>query len=336
MKNIKVGIAGFGRIAAVHAEGWRSVPGVALTAICDESPAAREKAAAQGLRTYCSAEEMLEEEDLDAISICTPPSSHASQAIQALSLGVAVLCEKPLTPSLSTTALVIEAAQTPGTVLQMATKFRHVPEVQFARQAIAEGEIGDPLTFHVEFAGAVEMINRWNSVPSISGGGVIIDNGSHALDLVRFVFGGVNKVQAVPIQPVQRLPVEDQAMLLVEAGKAGAGKGVFGEIMLSWSLSSTSDSYMRILGSRGDISLGWKGAYLHKDGGEPTKLSSGYDKGAAHHSMMEEFRNMLLGTGNGWITHEEILTNASSIAACYASLESSSWNAIDRAGLAAA
>ena len=273
MKTIKAGIAGFGRIAGVHADAWRSVTGAELIAVCDDSAGAREKATSQGLRAYESVEDMLDAEELDAISICTPPNSHEAAAIAALEQGVGVLCEKPLTTSQTATVRVIERAQECQTPLQMATKFRHVPEIQFAKTAIEAGEIGDPLTFHIEFAGAVEMINRWNSVPSISGGGVIIDNGSHALDLVNFVFGSLKKVQAVPIKSIQRLPVEDQAMLLVEAGR-----GIFGEIVLSWSLSSSSDTYLSIRGSKGSIALGWKGAYLQKDGKEAVKISNGYDK----------------------------------------------------------
>lgn len=331
MKDLKVGIVGFGRIAAVHGDAWRSVGGVNLVSICDEAASAREKAAAQGLRTYESLDSMLEGEQLDAVSICTPPASHASQATQALNYGVHVLCEKPLTAALGTTSDVLECAETLGLELQLATKFRHVPEIKLAKQLIELGEIGDPLTFHIEFAAAVDMSSRWNANPVISGGGVIIDNGAHALDLVNFVFGSLDKVQVLPIKAVQNLPVEDQAMLLVSAGKR-----VFGEIMLSWSLSSSSDTYLSICGKKGTINLGWKGAFLEKEGREAVKLSNGYNKSLAHHNMMEQFRNMVLGEGEGWITNQEILTNAAAISSCYASMANHSWTGISKSGPIAA
>ena len=331
MKDLKVGIVGFGRIAAVHADAWRSVDGVNLVSICDESASAREKAAAQGLRTYHSLDSMLEGEQLDAVSICTPPVSHASQATQSLNYGVNVLCEKPLTASLANTAEVLECAEGLGLALQMATKFRHVPEIKLAKQLIELGEIGDPLTFHIEFAAAVDMSTRWNSNPAISGGGVIIDDGSHALDLVHFIFGSLDKVQVLPIKAVQNLPVEDQAMLLVSAGKR-----VYGEIMLSWSLSSSSDTYLSICGKKGSINLGWKGAFLEKEGKEAVKFSSGFDKNVAHHNMAQQFRDMVLGEGEGWITNQEILTNAAAISSCYASMTNHSWTGISKRGPMAA
>ena len=331
MKDLKVGIVGFGRIAAIHTDAWLSVSGVNLVSICDESASARDRAAAKGLQTYDSLSSMLEGEELDAVSICTPPVSHASQAIQALNYGVHVLCEKPLTESLATTADVLECAEGLGLAFQMATKFRHAPEVKLAKQLIELGEIGDPLTFHIEFASAVDMSTRWNANPAISGGGVIIDCGSHALDLVNFVFGSLDKVQVLPIKAVQNLPVEDQAMLLVSAGKR-----VFGEIMLSWSLSSSSDTYLSICGKKGTINLGWKGAFLEKEGKEAVKLSHGYDKKVAHHNMMEQFRDMALGEGEGWITNQEILTNATAISSCYASMTNHSWTGISMRGPMAA
>lgn len=331
MQNLKVGIVGFGRIAGVHADAWRAVSGVELVSVCDESFQSRERAAEQGLRGYDNLEAMIEREGLDAVSICTPPSVHAAQTIAAMQYGVNVLCEKPLTPNSSSTRKVLLAAEESGAILQMATKFRHVPAIQFAKTLMEEGEIGDIETFHVEFAGAVDMINRWNSVRSIAGGGVIIDNGSHALDLLNYLFSDLKRVQSLEIQPLQKLEVEDQAMLLVETGA-----GVVGDVMLSWSQPSQGDTYLSIHGSKGDISIGWKGAYLQMKGKEAVKIANGFDKVVAHRNMMESFRNLIGGVGEGWITEREIMTNASAIEACYRSMEAAKWAEIGMAASAAA
>ena len=148
---------------------------------------------------------------------------------------------------------------------------------------------------------------------------------------MNFVFGSLDKVQVLPIKAVQNLPVEDQAMLLVSAGKR-----VFGEIRLSWSLSSSSDTYLSICGKKGTINLGWKGAFLEKEGKQPVRLSNGYDKSLAHHNMMEQFRKMVLGKGEGWITNQEILTNAAAIASCYESMANHTWTGISKCGPMAA
>lgn len=321
MKDLKVGIVGFGRIAAVHADAWKSVSGVELVSVCDSSVQSLERAGERGLRGYNNLEEMIEREGLDAVSICTPPDSHASQALTAMEYGVNVLCEKPLTPKAASTRQVLEAAQESGVHLQMATKFRHVPAIQFAKSLMEEGEIGDIEEFQIEFAGAVDMINRWNSTPSISGGGVIIDNGSHALDLINYLFGGLKRVQALHIQPIQQLPVEDQAMLLVETAT-----GVVGDVMLSWSVPSQSDTYLRIQGSKGDISIGWKAAFVQMKGKKEVKIANGsFDKNLAHANMMESFRDLINGTGTGWLTEQEIMVNATAIEACYRSIQAAKW-----------
>lgn len=315
MKKIRIGIVGYGRIAQTHADAWRNTSDVELVAAADSSEEARKKAAEAGLTVYESVEEMIAGSQVDAVSVCTPPSTHLRISIAALERGVSVLCEKPSTVDAATTERLMEAVGKSRAVFQMATKFRHVPEIRTARELITNGDIGDVMHFQIEFAGKADMSQRWNSNPALSGGGVIIDNGSHALDLVEYLFGSPASVNTHQISPSNLLYVEDNARLDVTTEG-----GTRGEIVLSWKAQPASDFYITIHGTQGTIAIGWKASFFSWINAAPVQIGSGYDKNAAHVSMTTAFRDLMRGVSNGWITPEECLVNSASIDAAYRSL----------------
>ncbi len=333
MSNLRIGIVGIGRIAATHVDAWRATEGVELVAAADESPEARERAAALGLESYGSAEEMLRDARLDAVSVCTPPSTHLALSSAALDRKVAVLCEKPATTSLWSTRRLMSVVESGGGKFQMATKFRHVPELKAARETIAAGGIGQPVHLQIEFAGKVDMSARWNSNPALSGGGVIIDNGSHALDLAEFVLGDLSTIETRRGPRQAPYDVEEAATL-----HADAANGASVDIVLSWSAPPASDFYATILGSEGSIAIGWKASFLQRTGGEPVQTANGYDKNAVHRDMMARFRDFVLGQDEGWISPREIEANAAAIDAAYRSMDVARQVAVERteAGLKAA
>ena len=315
-----VAIVGFGRIADTHLEAWNSCENTRVTAIVDDSPLARERARTIGINAYEDVNQMVANEKLQAVSLCSPPVFHTTQALSLLGAGIPVLCEKPVSVNLDTAQELVEGAMHAKVPFQLATKFRHVAEIRKARDLIRHGVIGDPITFQVEFAGSVDMSNRWNSVPQFSGGGVLIDNGCHAVDTVRFLLSGITKIQGVPLKPVQKVGVEDSAMML-----ATTECGATGRILLSWSMKSWKDAYITVQGTRGMIELGWKKSYLHVDGEAPVKIGSGYSKVGSHKRMMGMFRELCLGGGEMWITPDDVMASATVIEAAYRSMQSGRW-----------
>ena len=318
--DFKVGIVGFGRIADTHLEAWKANEGVEVTAVMDDCPLARERARSMGMKAYQTVEELVKSEALDTVSICSPPAFHPSQALQLLEQGIPVLCEKPLAIDLASAQELIDGAARSGVEFQLATKFRHVPDIRKSRDLISHGIIGDPLTFHVEFSGITDMSNRWNSNSAMSGGGVLIDNGCHAVDTVRFLLSGIVKIQGVPLRPVQNLPVEDSAMML-----ATTECGATGKITLSWSMKSWSDYYITIQGTCGMIQIGWKKSFLHVDGEDPVEIGKGYSKFGAHKRMMGMFRDLVRGSEERWISNEDALASSTVIEAAYRSMQTSRW-----------
>ncbi|TFH21214.1 MAG: Gfo/Idh/MocA family oxidoreductase, partial [Myxococcales bacterium] len=180
---MRVGIIGLGRAGQLHGEAWRQIPDVKLVAASDPSPGAFEGQPLPTVNAYGDYSSMLEAEQLDAVSICSPPAVHAAQAIDCLERGLHVLCEKPLALTTGDAREMMRTASRTNRRLVLATKFRHVPDIMAVKRLLASGVLGDPISFDICFSSPVKMSERWNSETVLSGGGVIVDNGCHAFDI---------------------------------------------------------------------------------------------------------------------------------------------------------
>jgi predicted dehydrogenase len=130
----------------------------------------------------------------------------------------------------------------------MGSKFRFVADVQKAREIVDSGILGDIILYENTFAGFCDMSKRWNSQPAISGGGVLIDNGTHSVDILRFLLGNITELQVVEGKRIQNLPVEDTAHLF-----ARTESGAMGNIDLSWSLNKVRADFISLYGSKGTL-----------------------------------------------------------------------------------
>jgi predicted dehydrogenase len=326
---MRVGIIGLGRAGTVHLEGWRGVPNAEVVAAADPSPVSRRKARAAGIRPYVDPAEMIARETLDAVSICTPPANHASFAVACLEQGLHVLCEKPLATTVGAALRMLRTATRVRRNLLLATKFRHVPDLATARKLIAEGAIGEPVAFEIDFSSMVDMTRRWNSSRPLAGGGVIIDNGCHAFDIVSYLFGTVSRVLATRLKQVQETAgVEDSATVLV-----AAGRGLIGRIDLSWSLATGRETYVTVYGSRGTIEIGWRGSRIRVAGKPPRDIGPGYDKGDAHRRMFTCFTGVVAGEQRPWISAGECLRTVAAVDAAYRSLSWGGWVQVDMVGM---
>ena len=327
---MRIGIIGLGRAGSVHLEAWRHVEGSQVVAVCDPSPAARRRARDLGIRAFVDPNVMLEEAKLDAVTIATPPADHAELAIASLERGLHVLCEKPLALTTWDALSMLRTASRKKRQLLLATKFRHVPELQTARAMIKSGELGEPVAFEVSFCSPVDMSRRWNAQRRRAGGGVIIDNGCHAFDIMSFLFGSVTRVQANLHRPLQRLTVEDGATIQVRAGD-----GVIGKADVSWSLSTGRDSYVTVHGSRGTIEVGWRTTRAKLAGKDWVELGGAYDKIDAHRRMQKAFIEAASSNGATapWISTVECLRTVAAVEAAYRSIHSGGSEWVDMKGM---
>ena len=243
----RFGLVGAGAIAQAYAQALAKSERVELAAITDcRFDAAEKLAATAGCPAFPDAATMADAVELDAAIVCTPPATHRDVCCQLLEDGLHVLCEKPLAIDSASAREMIDAADARGLVFTMASKFRYVADVTHAKSLIAEGLIGEVVLFENVFTGRVDMTHRWNSDPKVAGGGVLIDNGTHSVDITRYFLGALAEVQAMEGHRIQDLPVEDTAKMFVRSGA-----GVLASIDLSWSVSKEIPYFIAVYGSQG-------------------------------------------------------------------------------------
>jgi predicted dehydrogenase len=259
--------------------------------------------------------------DLDAAIVCTPPSTHPNICLHLIKNRIHVLCEKPFSIDERAAREMLDAAQDFGVKLTMASKFRYVEDVIRAKSIVASGVLGDLVLFENVFANRVDMASRWNSRPEIAGGGVLIDNGTHSVDLMRYFLGPLAEVHALEGRRSQGLLVEETAALFVRSVS-----GVICSIDLSWSITKQRDSYLDIYGSRGAISIGWtKSSHLDFSHGKWVPFGRGYNKVQAFRSQIENFSKAIRGEEPLLITGEDAIASVSIIESAYRALHQNQW-----------
>src|SRR5262245_44506511 len=195
---IRFGLVGAGGIARAYVEALAATEEARLVAVADTRfEAAAALAASCGADAFHSHHELGDQGGCEAVIVSTPPRFHAEVTLDLLGRGIAVLCEKPLSISQEAARSMIDGAARAGIHLAMASKFRYVPALAAARQLVMDGAIGELIQVENAFSGRIDMSRRWNSDPWVSGGGVIIDNGTHSADIVRFLAGRVDSMFAV-------------------------------------------------------------------------------------------------------------------------------------------
>jgi predicted dehydrogenase len=218
----------------------------------------------------------------------------------------------------------LDASKRAGVKLTMASKFRYVEDVIRAKSIVTSGILGEIILFENAFTARVDMSSRWHADPRISGGGVLIDNGAHSVDLMRYFLGPLAEVQVVEGKRVQGLPVEDTVRIFVRSLT-----GIMGSIDLSWSIQKELDSYINIYGSQGSISVGWKESkYRQASSRDWIVFGKGYDKVQAFRSQLTNFAKAILGEEQLLITGEDGLASVEVIEAGYASLRQAHWTSV--------
>src|SRR3989344_1885024 len=196
-KKVRIAIIGCGQMGRWHLNAYKQNSQVELAAFVDSDLSKAQKFAQEaGGKVYVSHQDMLKNEKLDGVSLCTVPNSHYAIGLDLLNAGVNVLCEKPLAVSVREAQAMTAKAKEKNKVLLAAFKFRFFEEVQKAKELLDKNSLGRILNFRLMFGGYINMEGSWYADKKISGGGVIMDNGPHAFDLVRYLLGAIEKVTA--------------------------------------------------------------------------------------------------------------------------------------------
>lgn len=324
-RKLDFGLVGAGGIARAYVQAFAACETARLVAVADiRGEAARALAGEAGCESFDSCEAMAERARLDAVVVCTPPVTHPDICLFFAERGTHVLCVKPLSISSSSARAMLAAADAAGVRLTMASKFRYVDDVTRAHRIVSSGILGEIVLFENAFTSRVPMESRWNSDPAVSGGGVLIDNGTHSLDLTRYFLGPLADVQVVAGVRSQGLAVEETVRIFVRSAA-----GAMGSIDLSWSIDKELDNYLSIYGTRGTIRVGWRESkYRQAGAAEWVVFGKGYDKVQAFRAQLDNFSRAVAGREALLVTPEDALASVEAVEAAYAALRRSRWTPV--------
>ncbi len=319
---IRFAVVGCGAVASAHLDALGQVPEATACAIVEVRQEVREEVAGSlGCRAFDDYRHPELPGLVDAAIVCTPPSTHFEIVKHFLERDVAVLCEKPFTLEAGEAQELVRIGRSRDTQLMMASKFRYVADIVEAKAIVDSGRLGRLVLYENAFCSSVDMADRWNSDRSLSGGGVLIDNGTHAVDIARFLLGPIDKIRAQPGNSVQGLEVEDTMQL-----RFLAQDGVIGTIDLSWSIDKESEHYVSIYGSEGALQVGWRGSRYRCRGDDGwTEFGSGYSKAAAFRRQLENVVGSLRGEEEPLIRPYDAWASVQVIEAAYRSAGDDLW-----------
>lgn len=324
MTKLKFGLVGAGGIAQAYAQAFNESKCCELVAVADlRSEAAAALAEIVGGKAYGEYQQ-LADLGLDAVIVATPPATHPEIACFFLDAGIPVLCEKPLCTNTADAIRMIDTAERAGVVFTMASKFRYCEDIVKAKGILASGVLGDVIQFENAFTANVDMSRRWNSNAEISGGGVLIDNGTHSVDIIRYFLGSIESVLAVDAGGTQGLAVDENVKMF-----AKTATGVTASVDLTWGINKELPNFVSIYGTNGTLHVGWRGSkYKLNSSPDWTVFGTGYDKVASFKGKIENFASAVRGNDGLYITPADALASVQVIEAAYASMRQNLWQPV--------
>lgn len=197
-----------------------------------------------------TAEELFARDDLDAVYIATPPSSHLELMKLAANAGKHVLLEKPMAATVAECEEICRLAETNDISLVVAFYRRYFPVVEKVKQLLEAGEIGELLSISATTIAPFHLSqDAWRLNPAISGGGFMMDMGTHRFDLFTYLAGRCTKILGVAKSQSWDLPVDDAATVSLEFESGCLGSATF-----HWNSQVQRDE-LQVIGSKGAISV---------------------------------------------------------------------------------
>ena len=257
-----IGIIGCGKIAQVrHIPEYAEHKHAKLLGFYDINlDRAKALADQYGGTAYATAEELLANPEIDAVSICAANFAHAEQTIAALNAGKHVLCEKPMAITLAECEAMVEAAKKNGKYLMIGHNQRLAKAHATAKKLIDDGLIGDIVTFRTTFGhGGPETwsvdpgLNTWFFDKSRAAMGAMADLGIHKTDLIQFLTGQKVIRTTARVTTLDKkdasgnlISVDDNAICIYEMSG-----GAFGTMTASWTYYGAEDNSTVLYGTKG-------------------------------------------------------------------------------------
>ncbi|MEO8454769.1 MAG: Gfo/Idh/MocA family oxidoreductase [Sphingomicrobium sp.] len=247
---MRFGLIGAGAIGKIRADALAKAPECELVAVSDLDDA-RARAAGPRAKFYLDASELIAAAEVDAVIISTPPPLHEPLAVAAASAGKHVLVEKPMAATPEACERMIAAARKAGTLLTVGYNHRYFEALKRMRDVVASGDIGtlSHVRAYTGHSGLAEFKASWMYDKNVMGGGALMDNGTHVIDLTRYIMGDPTEVFGFATHKVWNLGVEDEGIALLRTAE-----GVSASIEASWHEWRGYRFHMEAYGDRGMVS----------------------------------------------------------------------------------
>ncbi len=225
---MRVGLLGAGNISDTHARAARAIPGVEIAAVCGANRAKVARLADEhGAAAYGDVDSFLAHRPMDIVAIGSPSGLHADQAIRTMRRGLHVLVEKPLDVTVAKVDAVIAEAARVNVKVGVFFQDRLRPDVVAIKQMIEAGKLGKPVfaSGRVKWYRPPEYYgtSRWRGTHALDGGGALINQAIHTVDLLQWLFGPVKQVCARTATRIHSIEAEDTAAAVLEFASGALG-----------------------------------------------------------------------------------------------------------------
>ena len=224
---IHVGLIGAGNISDTHAAAAASIDDVRVAAVCGRTREKADRLAAHvGAAAYDDLDRFLDHRPMDLVVIGSPSGLHAEQGIAAARHGLHVLTEKPIDISTRRADRLIEAADRAGVTLGVIVQDRLKPDVRRLKTILDAGRLGTPIlaSASVRWHRPPEYYRAsWRGTQALDGGGALMNQGVHTVDLLLWLFGPVRRVFGKAATRLHTIEVEDTAVAVLEFANGAIG-----------------------------------------------------------------------------------------------------------------
>ncbi len=249
MREVAIGLVGFGKGGRYfHAPLIEASPETRVAAAVTRNPARRAELARlhPGARAFDSLAAMVESRTVDAVTVSTPLETHVPLVLEAIELGIPVVCDKPFAVDAATARSVVRTAEETGTLLSVYQNRRWDADMLTTRKVIESGALGEIITLQA----TMEEYPPGPGFSTDTGGGVLLDFGAHVVDQALSLFGPVTSVFAEMRVVPGTNGFDDRFFALLRHGS-----GVSSHVIANWELQGAPSPRFRVLGTEGTFAI---------------------------------------------------------------------------------